>query len=149
MMNEETKNLSISALNHLLAAFTVTAQNARFCHWNVTGPVFEDNHEMFEDLYTFLAESIDELAERVRALREFPMSKLADYLNETSLQEYSLPMTAPQMQGAVLKDLEHISDEMHTFIKNTEDDHVTQDLIIGLKKEIEKKAWMFRAMLGK
>ncbi len=143
------KNPSLDALNHLLAAFTVAAQNARFCHWNVTGPVFEDNHEMFGELYDYLSDTVDEFAERIRALKAYPMSKLAEYLKETAIQEYSLPMNAAEMQKAMLADLEHISAEMHTFIQAVEDDHVTQDMIIGSKAEIDKKAWMLRAMLGK
>ena len=143
------KNPSLDALNHLLAAFTVAAQNARFCHWNVTGPVFEDNHEMFGELYDYLSDTVDEFAERIRALKAYPMSKLAEYLKETAIQEYSLPMNAAEMQKAMLADLEHISAEMHTFIQAVEDDHVTQDMIIGSKAEIDKKAWMLRAMVGK
>lgn len=147
--NTPSTTTSIKALNHLLAAYTVAAQNARFCHWNVVGPMFEDNHEMFEDLYTFFNDSIDELAERVRALREYPMSSLAAYLQETSLKEYSGEMNAAEMQKATVADLEHICAEMDTFIAETESDVVTQGMIIDGKAELEKKAWMFRAMLGK
>ena len=148
-MATQKKNPSIAALNHLLAAFTVTAQNARFAHWNVVGPVFEDNHEMFEDLYNYLADEVDVFAERIRALQAYPMSQLAEYLKETSITELALPMNAAEMQKAILGNLEHISGEMHEFIQDTEDDHVTQDMIIGSKAQIDKKAWMFRAMLGK
>ncbi len=62
------ENPSISSLNHLLAAYTVTSQNARFCHWNVIGPMFEDNHEFFGDLYSELADQVDIFAEQVRIL---------------------------------------------------------------------------------
>lgn len=144
-----TQNPSIRSLNHLLAAYTVTAQNARFCHWNVVGPMFEDNHEMFGELYDYLSETVDEFAERIRALSEYPMSRLADYLTETSIQEYTGEMNAAEMQKAILADLEHISAEMETFIEHTDGDAVTQDMITSQKAEIDKKAWMFRAMLGK
>ncbi len=64
----ETENPSLVALNHLVAAYTVTAQNARFCHWNVLGPVFEDNHEIFGEIYDMLADQVDVFAEQVRIL---------------------------------------------------------------------------------
>lgn len=111
--------------------------------------MFEDNHEMFGELYDYLSETVDEFAERVRALSEYPMSRLADYLAETSLQEYSGEKNAGEMQKAILADLEHISAEMAEFIARTDDDAVTQDMITSHKAEIDKKAWMFRAMLGK
>ena len=58
-------------------------------------------------------------------------------------------MNAAEMQKATVADLEHICAEMDTFIAETESDVVTQGMIIDGKAELEKKAWMFRAMLGK
>lgn len=144
-----TVSASIKALNHLCAAYTVTAQNARFCHWNVIGPVFEDNHEIFGEIYDMLAEQVDVWAEQVRILGEYPMSRLADYLSETSIQECSGTMSAAEMQKSIHDNLQHISDEMTTFIRETEDDAATQDLIVSGKQEIDKKRWMLRAMMGK
>ena len=37
-------------------------------HWNVTGAHFHSLHEQFEEQYTELADAIDEIAERIRAL---------------------------------------------------------------------------------
>jgi starvation-inducible DNA-binding protein len=140
---------SITAMNHLVAAYTVAAQNARFCHWNVVGPMFEDNHELFGDIYDMLSEEVDTFAEQVRILGEYPMSQLSEYLQETKIKEYALPMNASEMQKALYDDLTHISDEMLAFITETDEDPTTQDIIIGAKKELDKKRWFLRAMLGK
>jgi starvation-inducible DNA-binding protein len=142
------KNPSITAMNHLIAAYTVAAQNARFCHWNVVGPHFEDDHEFFGDVYNELSDDVDIFAERIRALREFPISRLSDLLQETKLTEYELPMTARNMQKNMLRDYEHISEEMTQFAEATADDVVTQDIIVGSKRQIDKRAWMMRSMLG-
>lgn len=144
----KTENPSLRAMNHLLAAYTVAAQNARFAHWNVVGPHFEDDHEFFGELYDELSETVDLFAERVRALKSTPISRLADILKETTLAEYELPMTARQMQKNMLRDYEHISNEMAEFAEITADDVVTQDIIVGEKRQIDKRAWMLRAMLG-
>src|SRR3954462_12912432 len=37
-------------------------------HWNVTGPMFQTLHLMFEQQYNELALAVDSLAERIRAL---------------------------------------------------------------------------------
>jgi starvation-inducible DNA-binding protein len=142
------KNPSIDSLNHLIAAFTITSQNARFCHWNVVGPHFEDDHEFFGELYDELSEEVDLFAERIRALKLNPISSLKDILAETKIEEYKLPMTARNMQKNMLKDYEHISNEMTKFAELTADDVVTQDIIVGSKRQIDKRAWMMRAMLG-
>lgn len=98
----KAENPSLVALNHLIAAYTVASQNARFCHWNVVGPHFEDDHEFFGDLYDELSEAVDLFAERIRALRLTPISRLSDILEETQIREYELPMTARQMQKSML-----------------------------------------------
>ncbi len=147
---KHTKTLEItpvSVLNHLIAAYTVTSQNARFCHWNVVGPLFEDNHEFFGELYDELSETVDLFAERIRALNAFPISSFKDILEETSLTEYCLPMNAAHMQKNLLTDLEHISKEMENFAWSIENDLVTQDIIVSEKQSIDKKSWMLRSML--
>jgi starvation-inducible DNA-binding protein len=141
-------NLSLKALNQLIALYTVTAQNARFCHWNVVGPHFEDDHELFGDIYSELSDETDLFAERIRALRLNPISSLANILLETKLTEYSLPMTARQMQKNMLADYEYISVEMIKCIEKTVSDAVTQDIIVGSQRQIDKRAWMLRSMLG-
>ncbi len=144
----KAENPSLTALNHLIAAYTVTSQNARFCHWNVVGPHFEDDHEFFGELYDELSDEVDLFAERIRALRMNPISSFVDILKETKLQEYVLPMTARQMQKNMLADYEHISAEILQFADSTADDPVTQDIIVGSLRQIDKRAWMMRAMLG-
>lgn len=37
---------------------------------------------------------------------------------------------------------------MGKFAETTADDAVTQDIIVGEKRQIDKRAWMMRAMLG-
>lgn len=149
-MKKTTQNSSsILVLNHLLAAYTVTAQNARFCHWNVLGPVFEDNHEIFGEIYDMFSEQIDVFAEQVRILGEYPMSKLSDYLKETKIQEIEWTLSAAEMQKTLHDNLLHISEEMSQFIEDTDADPCTQDIIISAKKDLDKKRWMLRAILGK
>ena len=142
------ENPAPSLLDQLIADYSVSAQNARFCHWNVVGPHFEDDHEFFGELYDELSDEVDLFAERIRALRLSPISSLADILKTTQFQEYTLPMTARQMQKHMLDDYETLSANMAGFIDATDDDAVTQDIITGSKRQIDKRAWMMRAMLG-
>ena len=143
------KNIpSLTALNQLIADYSLTAQNARFCHWNVVGPHFEDDHEFFWKLYEELADEVDLFAERIRAMRLNPISSLADIIEMSQFTEYVLPMTARNMQKNILTDYEKISEEMWKMADTTQDDVVTQDIIVGAKRQIDKRAWMLRSMLG-
>jgi starvation-inducible DNA-binding protein len=103
----------------------------------------------FGEIYDMFADQIDVFAEQVRILGEYPVSQFSQYLQETSLKEYSGVMSAADMQKALHDDLLHISDEMTKFIAETDDDACTQDVIIAAKKDLDKKKWMLRAMLGK
>lgn len=57
-------------------------------------------------------------------------------------------MTARNMQKNMLADYEKISAKMTQFAASTEDDAVTQDIIVGSLRQIDKRAWMLRSMLG-
>ena len=55
-------------LAHLLAdTYTLYLKTHNF-HWNVTGPMFQTLHLMFEQHYNELALAVDLIAERIRAL---------------------------------------------------------------------------------
>lgn len=57
-------------------------------------------------------------------------------------------MTARNMQKNMLTDYEVLSTKMAELALSTADDAVTQDIIVGEKRQIDKRAWMMRAMLG-
>jgi starvation-inducible DNA-binding protein len=142
------ENPSITAMNRLVAEYSVRSQNARFCHWNVVGPNFQDDHEFYGELYDELSDEVDLFAERVRALEEHPISSFSDILKTAKAKEYSLPMNARQMQKKMLDDYTSLSKLMAELADETEDDLVTQDIIVGSKRQIDKRAWMLRALLG-
>ena len=55
-------------LSRLLAdTYTLYLKTHNF-HWNVTGPMFNTLHLMFETQYNELALAVDEIAERIRSL---------------------------------------------------------------------------------
>ncbi|MCB1057523.1 MAG: DNA starvation/stationary phase protection protein, partial [Acidobacteria bacterium] len=55
-------------LSRLLAdSYTLYLKTHNY-HWNVEGPMFNTLHLMFEGQYTELAEAVDVIAERIRAL---------------------------------------------------------------------------------
>ena len=55
-------------LSRLLAdTYTLYLKTHNY-HWNVTGPMFNTLHQMFELQYNELALAVDQIAERIRAL---------------------------------------------------------------------------------
>src|ERR1044072_2799434 len=65
---EHDHKTSADGLSRLLAdTYTLYLKTHNF-HWNVTGPMFQTLHLMFETHYNELALAVDSLAERIRAL---------------------------------------------------------------------------------
>ena len=91
-MEELHKALKIAFASEF--SFYLKAHNY---HWNVTGSDFAQFHSFFGDVYQEVWESVDDYAEHIRALDEFPFGGLTEFSRITLLQDASilrLPVTA-------------------------------------------------------
>src|ERR1017187_9789547 len=67
-IKEKDRLKIVEALSKLLAdTYTLYLKTHNF-HWNVTGPMFQTLHLMFQAQYTELWTNIDLIAERIRSL---------------------------------------------------------------------------------
>ena len=74
-------------LSRLLAdTYTLYLKTHNY-HWNVTGPMFNTLHLMFETQYNELALAVDLIAERIRALGFPAPGTYADYAQLSSIKE--------------------------------------------------------------
>jgi len=79
-IDEKQREKIASGLARLLAdSYTLYLKTHNF-HWNVTGPMFNTLHLMFETQYNELALAVDEIAERMRALGAFGLELLETVL---------------------------------------------------------------------
>src|SRR5947209_9492998 len=84
----ENERAAIAAgLSRLLAdTYTLYLKTHNF-HWNVTGPMFNTLHLMFETQYTELALAVDSIAERIRALGYPAPGTYKEYARLSSIAE--------------------------------------------------------------
>ena len=73
-------------------------------HWNVTGPMFNSLHLMFEQQYTQLAAVVDEIAERIRALVVVAPGSYSQFAELTSITEETGTPCAEQMIAQLVRD---------------------------------------------
>lgn len=66
-------------------------------HWNVTGPMFNTLHLMFETHYTELALAVDLIAERIRALGFIAPGSYGEFAKLTKIKEHSGDTEATNM----------------------------------------------------
>jgi len=66
-------------------------------HWNVTGPMFNTLHLMFETHYTELALAVDLIAERIRALGFIAPGSYSEFAKLSKVIEHSGDTDATDM----------------------------------------------------
>jgi len=141
----------VSILNTVLADEFVLYTKSRRFHWNVEGPNFSELHELFQKQYEQLAEIVDDVAERARALDGAAVGSLKEYLDLTRLdEEWSRSYDARGMIATLLADHETLIRELREDLEICSKDHGdegTTDFLTGLMQMHEKTAWMLRSYL--
>lgn len=138
-------------LRHLLADTYLLYLKTQNFHWNVTGPNFESLHLLFEKQYLELADAVDVIAERIRALNCVAPGTFTEFLKLTSLKEETSVPRAQEMIQKLLHDHETISHHASIMFQIAEqaNDQVTMDVLIERMREHDKTAWMLRSHLEK
>jgi starvation-inducible DNA-binding protein len=136
-------------LSRLLAdSYTLYLKTHNF-HWNVTGPMFNTLHLMFEAQYTELAQAVDQIAERIRALGHPAPGSYAAFAKLTNVKEADGVPAAEEMIRQLVAGQETVvrtAREMFPVADGVGDEPTT-DLLTQRMQVHEKTAWMLRAML--
>ncbi|AXI83978.1 DNA starvation/stationary phase protection protein [Xylella taiwanensis] len=139
-------------LSHYMAdAFTLYLKTHTF-HWNVTGPMFNSLHTMFETQYTEQWAALDEIAERIRALGYNAPGSYKEYLALTSIEEepgLSDNTDWREMVRQLVIGNEAVCRTARKVLSTAEDasDDPTADLLTQRLQIHEKYAWMLRSLL--
>ncbi|PEZ84375.1 MULTISPECIES: Dps family protein [Bacillaceae] len=136
-------------VNKEIANFSVLYTKIHNYHWFVNGPHFFELHQKLEELYKEVTSNYDELAERLLAIGEKPVATLKEYMQLTTIEEATGNENTEDMVQSVISDFEKLSEEFLEIIAVAEEeDPVTADMLTGMKKSLNKHAWMLRAYLG-
>lgn len=150
-ISEPERKKIADGLSKLLAdTYTLYLKTQNF-HWNVTGPLFQTLHSMFESQYTNLAEAIDLIAERIRALDFLAPATYSEFAKLTSISEQTGKSSAEEMIKALIVGQETIDKTARNLLSTVEQagDQVTLDLLTQRMQYHEKTAWMLRSLLQK
>ncbi len=137
-------------LARLLAdTYTLYLKTHNF-HWNVTGPMFNTLHVMFEQQYTELAMAVDEIAERIRALGVAAPGSYAQFADLTSIAEETGVPSAEAMIAQLVTDQETVVRTAREVfpLADGANDEPTADLLTQRMQVHEKTAWMLRSMIA-
>ena len=138
-------------LSRLLAdTYTLYLKTHNF-HWNVTGPMFQTLHLMFETQYNELALAVDLIAERIRSLGHYAPGTYREYLKLGSIKETDGHPRAEQMVKLLIEAQEAVVRTARGVLPVAEkaNDQPTLDLLTQRLDIHEKYAWMLRSLLKK
>lgn len=149
-INDADREHLAGELSRLLAdSYTLYLKTHNF-HWNVTGPMFQTLHLMFEQHYLELATAVDLIAERIRALGHFAPGSYGAYAKLGSIPDADGVPAATDMVRELVSAHETVIRTARAVATAAEkaSDQATADLATQRLQIHEKTAWMLRALLA-
>jgi starvation-inducible DNA-binding protein len=138
-----------AGLSRVLAdTYTLYLKTHNF-HWNVTGPMFQTLHLMFETEYNELALAVDLVAERIRALGLPAPGTYKEFAQLSAIEEDEGVPKAEDMVRILVKGHETAARTAREVFRSAESasDQPTCDLLTQRMQIHEKTAWMLRSLL--
>jgi starvation-inducible DNA-binding protein len=147
----DRKKIAEGLSRFLSDSFTLYLKTHNF-HWNITGPMFNSLHVMFEAQYTEQWNALDETAERIRALGYNAPGSYAEFIRLSSIpEEPGLTETLDwrEMVRQLTVGNEAVARTARKVLKTADDagDDPTVDLMTQRLQTHEKYAWMLRSLL--
>lgn len=148
-IDEAHRQKIAEGLSRLLAdTYTLYLKTHNF-HWNVTGPMFNTLHTMFETHYTELALAVDEIAERIRALGVTAPGSYKQFGELSSIEEETGNPGAEEMIRQLVSGQETVVRTARSIFPLVDEanDEPSADLLTQRMQVHEKNAWMLRSLL--
>jgi len=149
-INDADRQEIAKGLSNLLAdTYTLYLKTQNF-HWNVTGPQFQALHSLFEEQYHELADAVDVIAERIRALGVFAPGSFSCYQDLSTVKESRDVPSASEMVKQLVADHETLVRTARSVFPKVDEvnDEPTADLLTERMRTHEKTAWMLRSMVA-
>jgi len=149
-ITDKNRQAVAMGLNQLLADEHILYNKTRNYHWSIEGPSFMEFHKLYEAQYGELAEIIDEIAERIRAIGHFAEGRLKEIIKLTNLDEPEPPTKQDSQLANLIDDHEILINRLRKMINDFDEkykDIGSSDFATGLLKQHEKMAWMLRSYL--
>ncbi len=148
-ISKDQRKAIADGLSRLLAdEYTLYLKTHNF-HWNVTGPMFNTLHLMFETHYNESALAVDLVAERIRALGHPAPGTYKQYAALSSIEETPGVPEAMEMVRLLVKGHEACAKTARSVFPAADKagDEPTADLLTQRMQVHEKTAWMLRSLL--
>ncbi len=140
-----TNNFAVDELQSFLVELTDLALTGKQAHWNLQGPHFLTRHEQLDTLVDDARAWSDEGAERIVAIGAPADGRVTTVAEATPLAGFPAGFVADdKVVGLVVDRLDTVVGRTNERIRSLgEIDPVSQDLVIGIQRGLEKHRWMW------
>ncbi|WEX12122.1 Dps family protein [Chelativorans sp. AA-79] len=147
-MTDEAKKACAEALSKVLADTYVLYLKTHNYHWNVEGPKFRSLHEMFEEQYRDLWSSIDDIAERIRALGHYAPGTYAKFQALSTVKDNEDIPAADDMLKELIADNGMVARTIRSALPTIQEagDEASAGLLADRLTTHEKQLWMMKSM---
>ncbi|MDT3399665.1 DNA starvation/stationary phase protection protein [Streptomyces sp. B1866] len=146
-LSEDNLKIVGDALQGALVDLVDLSLVAKQVHWTIVGPRFRSIHLQLDEVVATARTYTDSVAERAAALALVPDGRAETVARTSGIKTVEEGWTEDTAAVRILVDaLGAVIARMRDRVAATEEpDPVTQDLLIGLTRELEKHHWMFQA----
>ncbi|MCC5578236.1 DNA starvation/stationary phase protection protein [Microtetraspora sp. AC03309] len=146
-LSSENKKIVTDCLQGALIDLIDLSLEGKQAHWNVIGRHFRSIHLHLDEIVDLARESADLVAEREVALGSNPDGRPGTVARDSHVTRVDSGYIEDGKVIAIFTDvLESIIRRMRERVDATETtDPVTQDLLIGITRDLEKHHWMMQA----
>lgn len=149
MVYSKTKDI----LNQIVADLYTMRVIVHQTHWYMRDHGFLFYHPLLDDFIDDIDDQVDEVAERLVTLDGAPYSTLQAFHENTQLEETkgTFDHTIEEQLARLLENYKKIADTLEKGIQisDEENDLVSQDMLIAIKGDVDKRIWMIQGDLGK
>lgn len=148
-ISKEDRKQVADELSKVLADSYLLYLKTHNYHWNVTGELFHQLHEQFEEQYGELAAAVDEIAERIRIVGFRAPGTFKEFNAVTSIKEDTDQPKALEMVKRLKEANEQVIHTVRDAMKTADSvgDEATVDLLTERLTVHSKTAWMLRSHL--
>jgi starvation-inducible DNA-binding protein len=146
-ISQQSRQEISEGLSRLLADIYATYLKTQNFHWNLSGREFYSLHLLFEKQYEELAEEVDAVAERVRALGFYVEASFTAFKEMTRIPDEGKILTINEMLQHLILAHEMVCRHGRQVVKVAEkaEDAGTVDLLGKSIGAHEKMIWMLRS----
>jgi starvation-inducible DNA-binding protein len=139
-----------NALKTLEADLYTVYLKTQYYHWNVVGPQFHSLHEMFDQQYHELADAVDVIAERIRALGQTAPGSFHEFMQLKTIPEAKSDLDAQGMIQDLIDSHQALLKTINKTLEiaDKEEDEATENMMAERLEAHEKIIWMLKSNLA-